>query len=181
MTHSMEKLKTIFGIPFGISRDELFEKLEGRYYHYSKDMDPSPNTIKIYYIELAGRDTKCVFFNFYQNQLCSVEIVYVPEFEDKIIEEYNSIKKEISNRYYVSENDFFEFEPPHYPTNDFSEIIKALNKGHLKIECWWNFKSDTDLDDYISIKISSDEKIHLKYENSELTKKYIENLKLSDY
>ena len=165
----------------GFVKERLFKKLEGRYYHYFSRHDPSPNTVNISYIEIAGRKAKEVFFNFYQDQLCSTEIVYEPEFDDKIIEEYNSIKKEISNRYYVSENDFFEFEPPHYPTNDFSEIIKALNKGHLKIECWWNFKSDTDLDDYISIKISSDEKIHLKYENSELTKKYIENLKLSDY
>lgn len=175
----MEKLKTIFGIHFGISREELFKKLEGRYYHYFSRHDPSPNTVNISYIEIAGRKAKEVFFNFYQDQLCSTEIVYEPEFDDKIIEEYNSIKKEISNRYYVSENDFFEFEPPHYPTNDFSEIIKALNKGHLKIECWWNFKSDTDLDDYISIKISSDEKIHLKYENSELTKKYLNIRNLS--
>ena len=47
MTHSMEKLKTIFGIPFGISREELFKKLEGRYYHYFSRHDPSPNTVNI--------------------------------------------------------------------------------------------------------------------------------------
>lgn len=177
----MENFKAIFGINFGISKEELFKSLEGRYYQYSEFQNPSPNSIEISWIEVAGRKAYKIIFNFFEDMLCSSEAIFDPEFDEKLLEEYNQMKKEISNKYFQSENDYFEFEPPHYPTDDYSETIKALEKGHLKIECWWNFETNTEFDNYIILKISKKERIHLKYEYTELNRKYIENLKFQDY
>ena len=177
----MENFTSIFGIKFGISKEDLFKSLEGRYYYYSDHQNPSPNSIIINWIEIAGRKTDKIIFNFFEDKLCSTEAIFDPQFEEKLIEEYSEMKNEISNKYFKSENDYFEYEPPHYPTDDYYETIKALEKGHLKIECWWNFSTNTDFDNYIILKISPNEKIHLKYAYTELNRKYIEKLKTQDY
>ena len=61
----MDNLRAIFGIQFGISKEEVFDKLKGRYYHYSDFQNPSPNSVVIDWIEIAGRKAdKVIVYQF---------------------------------------------------------------------------------------------------------------------
>ena len=66
-----------------------------------------------------------------------------------MIEDYNRIKSEINSKYYKTENDFINFEPQHPTEIIDNEYEYQMKKELIEYASFWNFKSNSEFDDYI--------------------------------
>ena len=132
-----------------------------------------------YDLFFANRNINYAYFYFIDDKLCKVKLI-INDYSNlkKMIEDYNRIKSEINSKYYKTENDFINFEPPAYPTEIIdNEYEYQMKKELIEYTSFWNFKSNSEFDDYIFLKIFKNLEIQIIYEHGELNRKFLEKQK----
>lgn len=174
----MENLKPPFGLEFG---QEIYtvindvKKIAGAFYYESQS---DINRVTFLYLKISGRKCETIFY-FFERKLCKVKFLLSDHANvKKMIKDYNQIKSEINAKYYITENDFIEFEPPAYETEKINDEYEYnLKKELIEYTAFWNFNSDTEFDDYIFLKIDKELRIVITYEHGDLNNKFLQQQK----
>ena len=174
------ELKGFLNLPFGCDKEAVIKEIEenrkGR--HYENEDTEDRMYFSRFYIANRKVDNSC--FYFIDNKFCRVRITF--DYNNNIypaLELYNMIKEEISNKYYVSDNDYVKYTPPAYEDDDFDTMHEnSVRKGLIEYACYWNFPSEYDEDNYIILRMMSDLSIQINYEHGHLNGKYIKSKQL---
>ncbi|KGT09506.1 hypothetical protein NV63_06665 [Elizabethkingia anophelis] len=158
-----------------IESKELMEKRNA----YFREYNSSDELLNYTDIDLATRKINDANLYFIKNKLCKITLHFsIDIFITKLVQYYNDIKTEINNKYYTSENDYINYTPPAYDSDDFEEThTYNIRKGLIEYATYWNFKSNTEYDDYIILKINKEVRIEITYQHGDLYREYIENKK----
>lgn len=174
-------LDKVLTIPFGSRKEIVKDIMKEKYKAYYVEYDSTDTILEFGSFYFAGRKADEAYFHFTNdNKFCRVNILfYYREGYDlkKLIELYRIIKNEINNKYFVSYNDYIHFEPPAYEDDSWESMEANFRKGLVNYICSWNFETENEEDNYITLKINKGEYIEISYEHGKLLKQYLEERK----
>ncbi len=164
------KINGFLNISFGENKQSTIEKIEER--NGILDLDNSTDDSLIFdNLKFAGRETIFSAFHFINDKFCRAMVFLKANLESRTIELYQQIKEEITQKYYITNQGFENYQYP-YEKND-GHTETAISMGKASFSSFWKFKNDkTNEDDYISIKIDENFHIIIVYENGRLMNKY---------
>lgn len=164
------KINGFLNISFGENKQSTIEKIKER--NGILDLDNSTDDSLIFdNLKFAGRETIFSAFHFIDDEFCRAMVFLKANLESRTIELYQQIKEEITQKYYITNQDFENYQYP-YEKND-GHTETAISMGKASFSSFWRFKNDKATeDDYISIKIDENFHIIVIYENGRLMNKY---------
>lgn len=175
----MQNLNPPYGLKFGMNKFEIKEILDNKTTANFYDSGSNDEIQEYWWFELASRKINRGYFYFIDKKLCKILFQFDTDLPIlKFIQFYNDIKLEINNKYYKSDNDYINYTPPAYENDDFEETYEYnIRKGLIEYASYWNFKSDSNYDDYIILKISQKVEIEVVYQHGDLYREYVESKK----
>nr|DAK31195.1 MAG TPA: hypothetical protein [Caudoviricetes sp.] len=176
------ELKGFLNLPFGCDKEAVIKEMEENRKAYFADHRSHDDFLIFERFEFANRKIEEACFSFVDDKMCRVTLSICENLSKNIrfiIDAYNQIKKEINNKYYVSENDYIKYTPPAYELDDFEKYHSAYIRSNLvEYACYWNFPSEYDEDNYIILRIMSDLSTQITYEHGHLNGERIKRKQL---
>lgn len=173
------KINGFLNISFGENKESTIEKIKER--NGIPDSQNSTNESLIFdNLKFAGRETTFTAFHFVNDKFCRAMVFLKANLESRTIDLYKQIKDEITEKYYITNQDYENYEYP-YEQND-GHTETAISLGKASFSSFWKFKnSQGQQDDYISLKIDENFHVIVIYENGELMEKYENNKNQNNY
>ena len=127
--------------------------------------------------KFAGR--KCLFsvFKLHKNQVWEIAIVIDCPLSADLVDKYKEMKKEINEKYFISESDYESYKYPYEKGDGHTET--AISIGKASFSCYWVFKKQS-----ITLEITKNMNIMITYQDTKLTEEAvnaIEEKNKSDY
>lgn len=172
------KLNGFLGVNFGSTKENVKARLLSRPECILDEDNSDDNALFFNGIKFAGRETLFIMFMFYENGFANATVLIKPKLEAHTISLYSEIKGEINEKYFVSQEDYEIYESPYEKDDGYVET--AISVGKATFSCYWTFKDEDNIEDYISLRINEDLNIVLTYENSYLMEQLVKKNKAMD-
>jgi len=161
------RLNSFLGIDFGSSQEIAKEILITRK-GASLDEENSSDTALLFEdIKFAGRDAISVILLFVDDKFAKSAVYIEPKLDAYILNMYLEIKNELNSKYFVTQDDFENYEEPYEKDDGHTET--GISIGKISISSFWSFPdSNGGLDDFIALSISDELEIVINYEDGDL-------------
>lgn len=140
------------------------------------------NTLVYEKVKFAGRHPTWVIISMINGKMHTVRLLFEPKAENQAIELYQDIKRDLNNKYFVSNDDFANFKYP-YEEGDGYETL-AIKSGSATYAAYWFFvrpgEDDPEIQNGIWLEIDTDLFTILAYQDGRLIKGVVEKIK-GDY
>lgn len=161
------KLNSFLGIDFGSSKEFSKNKLLKRN-GCNLDEENSTDTALFFDgMKFAGRNTITVMLLFVDDKFTKSVVYIKPNLDAHILRIYREIKSELNSKYFVTKDDFENYEEP-YEEND-GHLETGISIGKISISSFWSFPdANGGLEDFIALSISEELEIVINYEDGDL-------------
>ena len=168
-------LDNFWGIKFGSSVAETRKALLAKKTGTIDEKNSSETKIILDKPEFAGKIPLFVLFQFVDDKFHTAKVIFKPTLDARVFELYDSVKKDINDKYYKTEKDYKFFKSP-YEDGDGYETT-ALKVGKATIAALWTFKQADGFENSVSLEIDENLLVTLSYQDEKLIKQAIEKQK----
>ena len=168
-------LDSFWGIKFGSSMAEAKKIILAKKTGTLNEKDASDTSIVLEKAEFAGKTTFAIILQFVDDKFHTAKVVFKPTLEARVFELYDSVKKDINDKYYKTEKDYKFFKSP-YEDGDGYETT-ALKVGKATFTALWTFKQTDDFTNSVSLEINESLFVILNYQDGKLIKQAIDKQK----
>lgn len=161
------RLNSFLGIDFGSSKEISKGILLKRKGCVLDEENSSDTTLFFEGMRFAGRDTIFILLLFIDDKFYKSAVYIKPKLDAYILEMYREIQSELNSKYFVTNDDFENYEEP-YEEND-GHTETGISIGKISISSYWSFPDvKGGLEDLIALKISEELEIVINYEDGDL-------------
>lgn len=170
LTAQTTSLDQFFGMKFGSSRDSI-KKAMSLKSSFKFDLKESDGDYLQYLGgEFAGRASHSMVFIFVNNKFHTGKVFFKPTISRDILEMYNSIKSDIDNKYYLSNNTYETYEYPFEKGDLHLEL--AIKSDKAKFSSYWLFdrpdSKDHSPQNSITLSVLPIMMVYLTYQDGRL-------------
>lgn len=161
------RLNGFLGVEFGSSKETAKEILLSRKGCVLDEVNSSDTALFFDDMKFAGRETSNVMLLFVDDKFAKAAVYIKPKLDAYVLEVYREIKNELNSKYFVTDDDFENYQQP-YEEND-GYLETGISLGKISISSFWSFvDANNGLEDFIALKISEDLEIVIHYEDGDL-------------
>lgn len=160
-----QTLDGFMGIKFGSSPDSVKRVVLSKPGAQLNTEQSDEHTLLFKGLKFAGREVVMIGFKFNDNQFYGAMVAVKINSSTKIFELYKEIKSELNEKYFITTNDYEEYEYPYKKGDGLTE--QAIQKTKANIHAYWEFKNVGSKSNYITLSASGFF-IMLKYYNGAL-------------
>lgn len=150
-----------WGMKFGSSPAECRKIILAKKNGVINEKLSSKDEIFVSNPEFASRKTQSIILRLKNNKLIGGNVFFKLHSDAEVFEEYDSIKKELNDKYYETEQDYKTYKPPSHHVDGLE--LMALKSGYLKISAFWTIKQDNSRDVGIGMLIDKNLYVFLSY------------------
>ncbi len=165
---SSVKIDGAMGIKFGSNREQVKQEMAKKPDYILDEKNCDINNLFYKNGRFAGRDVEYLLLTFVDNKFQGAAIFFRAHLESEVIDDYNSIRDDLNQKYYVTEVIKEEYKYPYEAGDGFTET--AIKQGKAKFLSVWKFESsiNSEYNSSIILSISEDLKIILIYQEGTL-------------
>ncbi len=172
---SKATLDGFWGIKFGSTIPETKKILLSKKTGTIDEKNSSETSIVLLKPEFAGKTPLFMVLQFVDDKFHTAKVVFKSTLDAKVFELYDSVKKDINDKYYKTEKDYKFFKSP-FEDGDGYETT-ALKVGKATIAAYWTFKQADGFENSVSLEIDETLLVVLNYQDAKLVKQAIEKQK----
>jgi hypothetical protein len=162
------RLTNFLGIEFGTKKEIVKEKILLRDGAIFDEENSSEDSLFFDGIVFGGRQTSFIYLLFIEDKFARAGVLIQPKLDAYAIATYSEIKNEINSKYYVTPDDFENYEEPYFENDGYTE--SGIQNGKIHFSSYWSFPNkENSKDDFISIKITEELQIMINYEDGDLS------------
>ena len=172
---SKTNVDNFWGIKFGSSVAEAKKIILAKKTGTIDEKRSSETSIVIDSPDFAGKTPLFIILQFINDKFHTAKVAFRPSLEAKTFELYDSIKKDINDKYYKTDKDYKFFKSPYYDGDGFE--TQAIRVGKGTVEALWTFKPSESQSTTITLEIDTTLVVLLNYQDDNLIKEAIEKQK----
>ncbi|MFC0426537.1 hypothetical protein [Chryseobacterium scophthalmum] len=126
------KINGFLNISFGENKQSTIEKIKER--NGILDLDNSTDDSLIFdNLKFAGRETIFSAFHFIDDEFCRAMVFLKANLESRTIELYQQIKEEITQKYYITNQDFENYQYHMKKMMDIQRLLYQWEKQFFQV------------------------------------------------
>lgn len=176
-----QNLDSFFGVKFGSPQEAVKKVMLSKPGCKLDTKDSDDNTLVFSGVKFAGRETFLIVFNFVNNKFHTAKVLIPSSLPSKAILLYNEIKSELNEKYYLTLDDFENYEYPYEKGDGYTE--SAIKLGKATFTAFWVFSNTNSTEDKnsISLQVTETLDILLTYQDGALIKEAVQKRKDQDF
>lgn len=157
------KLKSIFNIEFGSSKDQVHNVAKSK--KGNLDNEHSTEEVSIFDgINYAGYDTDFISFQFVKDRLARTTVYLNTSGDiDNCLNYYEDLKNKLNTKYYKTDKVYEIYEEPYHKSDMNAVKEQGFETGLIEFSTYWMFGNDT-----ICLKITKEIGLNINFENDDL-------------
>lgn len=184
---SSQNLEGVWELKWGISVDSAINSIKKKKGYTPEIIKTDTTTTLLFKNAQWGFQTSNLTrLEFYKDKLYSAYGFFTPANPEDYLDVYNSIKRSISQKYFLPTEEKEEYKPPFKDSDSNKMKVYAILKGYATIVCSWTFTTEPKDKNvgFIGLTITKDIGIILLYQDgnlSEIINKQATNQALKDF